>query len=85
MSGNWIVKANHGSGMNLIGLAGAALETRPIVERCQYWLTFPYGCYMHEWAYPATAHRPAIQVPDVSRQVCVHPGPTQRNVVRRRQ
>lgn len=61
LSGNYIVKANHGSGMNVIMLAGIGLETRQIVERCQNWLTVPYGFYMHEWAYQKVKRRIIVE------------------------
>jgi hypothetical protein len=61
LSGSYIVKANHGSGMNLIVLAGSRLETRPIVERCQYWLTIPDRFYLHEWAYQKVKRRIVVE------------------------
>ena len=61
ISGDYIIKANHGSGMNLIVLASAGLETRPIVERCQYWLTYPFGFDKHEWAYQKVDRRIVVE------------------------
>ena len=60
-SGNYIIKANHGSGMNLIVLANTALQTQPIVERCKYWLTTPHGYFWHEWAYEQVGRRIVVE------------------------
>ena len=48
---NFIVKANHGSGFNLIVRGKHELDTEAVVERCRTWLQRPYGVYLHEWAY----------------------------------
>jgi hypothetical protein len=61
LAGNYIIKANHGSGMNMIVLAGTRLDTRQIIERCQHWLTVPYGFYMHEWAYQKIKRRIVVE------------------------
>jgi hypothetical protein len=61
LSGNYIIKANHGSGMNAIVLPGTRLETQQIIKRCQDWLTVPYGFYMHEWAYQKVKRRIIVE------------------------
>jgi TupA-like ATPgrasp len=61
LSGSYIIKANHGSGMNLIVLGGSGLETRSIIERCQYWLTVPDRFYLHEWAYQKVNRRIVVE------------------------
>lgn len=61
LSGNYIIKANHGSNMNLIVLADAEIQTQPIVEHCKKWLTTPYGFFWHEWAYQQVERRIVVE------------------------
>jgi hypothetical protein len=61
LSGNYIIKANHGSGFNMIVLADTEIQTRPIVECCQSWLTVPYGFWQHEWAYQKVERRIVVE------------------------
>lgn len=47
----FVVKANHGSGTNIIIEKGAKIDRKAIIESCKKWLAEPYGRLKHEWAY----------------------------------
>jgi hypothetical protein len=59
--GSYVVKANHGSGMNQIVLAGAGIDPARLVARCREWLATPYGFYLHEWAYQKVERRILVE------------------------
>jgi hypothetical protein len=54
------IKANHGSGMNILVLRRDDLDENRIVDQCQAWLRTSFGRYNHEWAYRKI--RPSILV-----------------------
>ena len=47
----YVVKANHGSGTNIIVEKGAKHNREKIVHACKMWLQLPFGLEKHEWAY----------------------------------
>jgi hypothetical protein len=47
----YIIKANHGSGTNIIVEKGAHIDRQKIIDHCKNWLRQPYGLFKHEWAY----------------------------------
>lgn len=51
LSGEYIIKANHGSGTNIIVSSDEKPDRRKIISACKEWLRHPYGFKKHEWAY----------------------------------
>lgn len=47
----YIIKANHGSGTNIIVEKGTLIDQQRIITQCNEWLKKPYGLFKHEWAY----------------------------------
>jgi len=47
----YIVKANHGSGTNMIVEKNKPINYKEIYEICKKWMDTPYGAFKHEWAY----------------------------------
>jgi hypothetical protein len=47
----YIIKANHGSGMHKIVEKTKPADRKQIISQCRKWLSEPYGLKMHEWAY----------------------------------
>lgn len=47
----YIIKANHGSGTNIIVEKGQTIDREQIIKQCKEWLSKPYGYRKHEWAY----------------------------------
>ena len=47
----YIIKANHGSGTNIIIEKGIPVNREYVIDRCKNWLNKPYGLFKHEWAY----------------------------------
>ncbi len=47
----YIIKANHGSGTNIIIEKNKPINKKEIIKQCQEWLNKPYGLFKHEWAY----------------------------------
>lgn len=47
----YIIKANHGSGTNIIVQDNSKIDRQKIVKKCKLWLDWPYGLFKHEWAY----------------------------------
>src|SRR5690606_24497397 len=46
----YIIKANHGSGTNII-VSDDKFNNEKIIKTCMRWLRMPYGLFTHEWAY----------------------------------
>ncbi len=57
----YIIKANHASGFNLIVRGDRKPEPRQIIERCRDWLSRPYGVELHEWAYQQVVRRVVVE------------------------
>ncbi|MGR9036448.1 MAG: ATP-grasp fold amidoligase family protein [Gammaproteobacteria bacterium] len=57
----YVIKANHGSGTNLIIEDGSKIEKVKIIKQCQKWLATPYGLFKHEWAYQKIKRKIIIQ------------------------
>lgn len=53
----YVIKANHGSGTNIIKAAGRPLSEQAVIRQCQRWLRLPYGLRRNEWAYQAIPRR----------------------------
>jgi len=47
----YIIKANHGSGTNIIVERDKPIDRRQIIAQCKGWLNQSYGQVKHEWAY----------------------------------
>jgi hypothetical protein len=47
----YIIKANHGSGTNIIIKEGDDVDRQQVISTCKQWLAQPYGLFKHEWAY----------------------------------
>ncbi|MFH2069266.1 MAG: ATP-grasp fold amidoligase family protein [Candidatus Omnitrophota bacterium] len=47
----YIIKANHGSGMNIVVDKNNPVNRKEIVARCGKWLSKPFALKKHEWAY----------------------------------
>jgi hypothetical protein len=61
LHGNYILKANHGSGMNRLVRDDQAPDIPGIMSQCREWLSQSYGTYKHEWAYEAMRRRVVIE------------------------
>jgi len=51
MPEEYMVKANHGSGMNIIIEKGMSVDKKNVISTCKEWLNRSYGFQSHEWAY----------------------------------
>jgi hypothetical protein len=47
----YVIKASHGSGMNILVRQRCPLTRHEIVQQCRGWLGTTYGAFKHEWAY----------------------------------
>ena len=47
----YIIKANHGSGTNIIVEKDKPIDKNQIITQCKEWLVQPYGLFKQEWAY----------------------------------
>lgn len=47
----YVIKANHGSGTNIIVRDGDKIDKDEIIEKCNEWLRTAYGMYSHQWSY----------------------------------
>ncbi len=61
LPGDYMIKANHGSGFNLLVRAERAPPRDEILERCRFWLRVRYGVELHEWAYQAMTRRILVE------------------------
>ncbi|MBN2395444.1 MAG: hypothetical protein JXC36_03155 [Candidatus Atribacteria bacterium] len=57
---NFIVKANHASGFNII-VENGHFNKEKIIKTCQRWLKIPYGLDKLEWAYQPIRRRIIIE------------------------
>lgn len=57
----YIVKANHGSRMNIVVEKTNPADRKQIVAQCRKWLSEPYGLKMHEWAYQKIKRKIVIE------------------------
>jgi hypothetical protein len=57
----FVIKASHGSGMNLLVRETSQLTADVIVRKCEDWLRTPYGVFKHEWAYQRVVPRIVIE------------------------
>ena len=51
LPGEYIIKANHGSRMNIIVERNTPVSRQQIITQCRDWLIRRYGQRKHEWAY----------------------------------
>ena len=58
---NYILKANHGSGDNLIVRADKAPDVPDVIRRCKLWLAQSHSTYKHEWAYDMIRRRIVVE------------------------
>ncbi len=47
----YVIKANHGSGTNIIVRDATKMNRQKAIKECYKWLSMPYGFFKHEWAY----------------------------------
>lgn len=57
----YIIKANHGSGTNIIVTPERQIDRRDVIASCRGWLRLPYGYEKHEWAYEKIRRRIIIE------------------------
>lgn len=57
----YIIKANHGSRMNIIVEKTNPADRKQIVSQCRKWLSKPFGLKMHEWAYQKIKRKIVIE------------------------
>jgi hypothetical protein len=57
----YIIKANHGSGTNIIVERGKPIDRQQIIAQCNEWLNKPYALYKHEWAYQSIKRKIIIE------------------------
>lgn len=57
----YIIKANHGSGTNIIVEDNSKVNREEIIEKCKDWLKKPYGFFKHEWAYQKIKRKIVIE------------------------
>lgn len=58
---NYIIKANHGSGDNLLVREDRAPDVPEIVRRCKLWLAQSHATYKQEWAYDKIRRRIVVE------------------------
>jgi hypothetical protein len=58
---DYIIKANHASGRNIIVRNGTAVDRKVIISNCREWLKRPFGNMKHEWAYQQIPRRLVIE------------------------
>lgn len=61
LSKNYIIKANHGSGTNIIIRQGEEVDKNEIILKCKDWLEKPYGHRNFEWGYKNIKRRIIIE------------------------
>ena len=57
----YIIKANHSSGANIIVEKGNPVDRQQIIAQCKKWLNQPYGLFKHEWAYQSIDRKIVIE------------------------
>ena len=57
----YIIKANHGSGTNIIVEKGKPIDRQRVIAQCKEWLNKPYGLFKHEWAYQRIKRKIVIE------------------------
>ena len=57
----YIIKANHGSGWNIIVEKNNPADRKQIIAQCRKWLGKPYGLKKHEWAYQKIKRKIVIE------------------------
>ncbi len=57
----YVIKANHGSGTNIIVEGGRSIDREQIIAQCNEWLHQPYGLFKHEWAYQRIKRKIVIE------------------------
>ena len=67
---NYVVKANHGSGMNLI-VDDQSLSQNLIIEKSKEWLNMSYGIHNLEWAYQQIPRKIVVEkmIEDKNKQI----------------
>jgi hypothetical protein len=53
----YVVKANHGSAMNIVVRSKDQFGSQYIIDKCCEWLRTTHGLYGHEWAYSRVDRR----------------------------
>ena len=57
----YIIKANHGSGTNIIIEKGKPIDKEKVIARCNEWLNMPFGLFEREWAYQSIKRKLIIE------------------------
>jgi hypothetical protein len=57
----YIIKANHASGWNIIVDKNTPANKKEIINKCKDYLNKPYGLFKHEWAYQKVKRRIVIE------------------------
>lgn len=61
LPGNYILKANHGSGLNRLVRDDRPPDIPAIISQGREWLSQSYGTYKHEWAYESMRRRIVVE------------------------
>ncbi|MFV8836440.1 ATP-grasp fold amidoligase family protein [Aquisalimonas sp. APHAB1-3] len=59
--GDYIVKANHGSGTNIVCTSDAPVSSEILIDICWSWLRTDYGIEKREWCYQAIERRILVE------------------------
>jgi len=57
----YVIKANHGSGMNIIVEKTRPVDRKQIITQCRKWLSKPYDFQYHEWAHQKIKRKIVIE------------------------
>ncbi|GEL07228.1 ATP-grasp fold amidoligase family protein [Salisediminibacterium halotolerans] len=57
----YVIKANHGSGTNIIVEDSSSINEKQIIDTCKNWLGTSYGALKHEWAYQEIERKIVIE------------------------
>ncbi len=57
----YIIKATHGSGMNIMVEKNSALSRNDIIKQCHRLLKVPYGIFGNEWAYESIKRKLVVE------------------------
>lgn len=61
LCGDTVIKANHGSGWNLLIREGDVIDSARLHERARFWLARQYGRRMGEWGYSVSARKLIVE------------------------
>ncbi len=57
----FVIKANHGSGSNIIVEDKDKIDREEVIAKCNKWLRNQYGFFKHEWAYQKIKRKIVIE------------------------